>query len=173
MRNGILILILGCLFFSCVEDGEDSIRLIPKGYEGPVLIVFNQSKGKPKEYENGKRVYRISENGILETPFEPNYGIQKHQYFYIDKEGNREQIPFIIVEEQDSLSKVKDRTKVYAFGESAYGKGIGFEPDKGNFTLPDSREFYIGNLLDIEKSYNNKMKFSRENIEKYRIYENK
>ncbi|MCX2679362.1 hypothetical protein OOZ15_05350 [Galbibacter sp. EGI 63066] len=173
MRNLILTLILGCIFLSCAEEGEDSIRLIPKGYEGPVLIVFNQSKGEPKEYEDGKRVYRIPENGILETQFEPNYGIQKHQFFYVDSLGNREEIPFVIVQEQDSLLKVKDRTKVYAFGESAPGKGTGFEPNEGKFTLPHSREFYIGNLLDIEKSYQSKMKFSRDHIKKFRIFEDK
>ncbi|GAA5031385.1 hypothetical protein GCM10011506_20900 [Marivirga lumbricoides] len=157
MKNLILTLILGCLFFSCVEDGEDSIRLIPKGYEGPVLIIFNQSEGEPKEYENGKRIYRVPESGVLKTQFESNYGLQKHQFFYVDSLGNREEIPFIIVQEQDSLSKVNDRTKVYAFGEGAIGNTKKYGSNEELlYETPPAKIFVINNLVDVEEALRKK-----------------
>ena len=64
----------------CAQEAEDTIRLMPEGYQGPVLIIFNQKYGTPKEYEGDKRLYRIPENGILITQYGPNYGMQKQQF---------------------------------------------------------------------------------------------
>ncbi|QMU65411.1 MAG: hypothetical protein GKR88_14710 [Flavobacteriaceae bacterium] len=64
-------------FISCTyRKAEDIIRLIPEGYIGPVLVVFDQKNGEPKEYEDGKRVYRIPKSGVLKTQFGSNYGFQ-------------------------------------------------------------------------------------------------
>jgi hypothetical protein len=170
MNKYILIFITTLTFVNCTNKGEDSIRLIPKNYTGPVLIVFNQDDGEPKEYEEGKRLYRISKEGILKTQFSPNYGIQKHQFFYIDSLGNREEIPFVFVEDKDSLINVRDKTGLFAFGEAAVGKGSGYDPEKGEFTIPDTREFYIGNLFNIEESIRNKIWFSNRNLKQFRVY---
>ena len=47
------------LFISCGNQTEDTVVLIPEGYVGPVLVIYGQTDGAEKEYENGKRVYRI------------------------------------------------------------------------------------------------------------------
>lgn len=120
MRSVIIkyILVTGvCLVLGSCKFAEDSIWLIPEGYVGPVIIIFNQPEGAPKKYENGKRVYEIPENGILRTRFGPNNGIQKHWYFYVNADGNRTPIEYI---DQWEINERKySPEKVYAFDEGA------------------------------------------------------
>jgi hypothetical protein len=71
---------------------EDEIHLLPQGYDGAVVIVFNRADGQPKEYEGKKRVYRIPTNGILKTQFAEKSGTLKWrnaEYFYVKKDGSR------------------------------------------------------------------------------------
>ena len=171
MRNLILTLLSFCICVGCIENGENSIKLLPKGYTGPVLIVFNQPNGEPKEYEDGKRLYRIPKDGILKTKFEPDYGIHNHQFFYEDSLGHREIIPFVIVQDKELLSKIEDKSKIHAFAEQARSEVKGYDPEFGKYTISPTREFFIGNLLDIEKSYREVRQFSLENLKQFRIYE--
>lgn len=145
---------------SCAQEAEDTIRLIPEGYKGAVLIIFNQKDGIPKEYENGKRIYRIPENGVLKTQFEPNYGVQNHQFFYVDKEGDRTEIPFVMVQNNEVLSEVKDNEKVYAYFENTIGEGFGVNANNEEYSIPAARTFYIGDLKDIDKDYREQLNFT-------------
>lgn len=159
-------ILLICVSSCAQQKAEDTVRLIPEGYVGSVLITFNQEDGEPKEYEDGKRIYIIPENGVLKTQFGSNYGVQNHQFFYVNKEGNRTEIPFVIVQEPDSIAKVADKSKIFAFAEDALGEGFGMNPEKGKYTIPPARSFYIGNLLDIERAYREKEKFTFKNQKK-------
>ncbi len=155
--------LLICVYNSCAQQtAEDTVRLIPEGYVGPVLIIFNQKDGEPKDYEGGKRIYRIPESGVLKTQFGPNYGVQNHQFFYVDKNGDRTEIPFVVVQEPDSLAKILDKTKIFAFAEDALGVVKNFDPKTKELlsVQQPARSFYIGNLLDIEKAYREKEKFT-------------
>ena len=152
--------LLICISSCAQQKAEDTVRLIPEGYEGSVLVIFNQEDGEPKEYEDGKRIYRIPENGVLKTQFGPNYGVQNHQFFYVDKGENRSEITFVIVQEPDSIAKITDKSKIFAFAEDALGEGSGYDPEIGKYIIQPARSFYIGNLLDIEKSYREKEKFT-------------
>lgn len=170
MKKNVLISIVCFLILCCSNSGEDSIRLIPEGFEGPVIIVFNQKDGEPKEYDNGKRVYRIPKDGVLRTQFESNFGLQKHEFFYTNKDGDWTEIPFVIVQNKESLAKIQDKTKIFAFGERAPTQGSGYDHKLGNYTIPPTREFYIGNLTDIEGSYRELGKFSLSKLEDSRQY---
>lgn len=80
-----------------LSRAEDEIHLIPVGYVGPVVIVFNKKSGQPEKYENGKRVYEIPPNGILRTQFKENTGTHPWgsvQYFYVKGDGSRVPIPY-------------------------------------------------------------------------------
>src|ERR1700748_9632 len=88
----IYVIALMQLTSSC-KRSEPTIYLIPEGYTGRVVVVFNQTGkpikykdnynhdaiyvskvGTPVKYENGHRVYEIPSNGILLTQFESTYG---------------------------------------------------------------------------------------------------
>ena len=101
----IVLIIMGCHF------AEDSIYLIPDGYEGPVFVIFDQPAGNPEKYENGDRVYEIPSNGILRTQFPPNRGRQKIQFFYSGRDGIRK--PLLYKDKSELLRASKD--SIYVF----------------------------------------------------------
>lgn len=60
---------------SCSKSREKEKHIIPKELIGSQIIInYNQEKGEKKKYENGRRVYEIPSNGILNTKFKPNFG---------------------------------------------------------------------------------------------------
>lgn len=63
--------------------------LIPQGYRGNVMVVFNQKDGRDKEYEGQSRIYRIPATGVLFTKFKDEEGFINEQYFYINPAGQR------------------------------------------------------------------------------------
>jgi hypothetical protein len=69
---------------------EADVYLIPNGYHGPVAVIFNQPGGPEAEKEGNHFVYRIPQDGTLKTStIEPNAGVAKDKYYYIDEKGNR------------------------------------------------------------------------------------
>ena len=57
--------------------------MLPRGFVGPVLIIFNQPDGEPREYKDGKRVYRIPSSGVLRTQFPtPPSGVVPAHFHY-------------------------------------------------------------------------------------------
>jgi len=80
------------LLASCEHYCEPEIFLIPENYKGTIYIIYNQKDGVDKEYENGKRVYRIPSNGILLTKFRDEYGIINQEYYYLTKDNTRRRL---------------------------------------------------------------------------------
>lgn len=95
------------------------MHLIPNGFEGPVIIVYDQKDGNAEKYENGFRVYEIPKSGILKTQFKhPSGWIApgKLQYYYQD-EGKLKEIGYI----NTAIDKTDDG-KVHIFNvESSVG----------------------------------------------------
>lgn len=83
-----------CFGWSCLKSGDDEIHLIPDGFTGTVVIIFNQPDGIPQKWERGRRVYEIPVNGILKTQFSFNKGLIDDKYYYINAIGQRKEIPF-------------------------------------------------------------------------------
>jgi len=78
---------------SCLNQAEPEIHLIPKDYKGPIIIIFDDKQGNPVKYENGNRVYEISQDGILRTQFKKQSGSiapGKLKYYYYDTNGRKE-----------------------------------------------------------------------------------
>ena len=85
------------LFLAWYMTSNGEIHLIPKNYEGVVVIVFNVADGVPEKHEDRKRVYEIPDNGILRTQFKFNdhwVASSYLQYYYVSKSGERERIPY-------------------------------------------------------------------------------
>lgn len=77
---------------SCVEYAEPQSYLLPNGFTGAFVIVFNQKEGTPKEYENGRRIYRIPKNGVLFTQFDIDYRVftpESAKTYYVDSLGRK------------------------------------------------------------------------------------
>lgn len=138
-----IILIILFTIFSCkslYNTGENSIRLLPEGYIGSVIILYDQLNGVAKEYENSKRIYRIPENGILRTQFNVNTGIQNVKTYYLDSTGKRKLIPEIILKKPKDI----DPNQIVCFGD-AIGSTAENKPNYLKY-----RSFIIGQFKDID-----------------------
>lgn len=71
---------------------EKETYLIPEGYRGNVLVIFNQPDGKKPEYENGRRIYRIPSSGVLFSQFKDEEGLINQEYFYLSPSGHRRKL---------------------------------------------------------------------------------
>lgn len=71
---------------------EKETYLIPEGYVGTVLVIFNQPDGEKPEYEDGRRIYRIPQTGVLFTQLKDEQGIINQEYFYISPNGQRRKL---------------------------------------------------------------------------------
>lgn len=114
--------------------------LLPDGYTGPVVIVYDEAAGVPLEYEEGKRVYRIPPDGLLETQASVNEGLIQQQYFYVDADGNRRPL-------RDTLIQFVDGTERGTF---AFGQQIG----STSYSVPvvtggDTTGWYSGDSTNL------------------------
>jgi|SoiMethySBSTD1v2_1073268.scaffolds.fasta_scaffold1674326_2 hypothetical protein len=66
--------LLALLFVPSCNVADNERYLVPDGFNGRVLILFNRSDGAPKEYDGRTRIYRVPESGVLKTQFAPNEG---------------------------------------------------------------------------------------------------
>ena len=66
--------------------------LIPSGYCGRVLVIFNQPDGQKPEFERGRKIYNIPSSGILFTQFADEQGFIDQQYYYRTPTGQRQRL---------------------------------------------------------------------------------
>lgn len=92
---------LTLLFFilylsSCIKNAEPELHIINEGYQGYVIIIFNDPNGQEIKYKDEFRVYEIPPDGVLRTKFKSQTGwIQngKLKYSY-DPNGERKFIAY-------------------------------------------------------------------------------
>lgn len=98
MLKRILLSLLICSFLtaSCQNLGEETIYLIPEGYEGNVLVIFNQPNGRDAVYEGKKRVYKIDSTGVLRTKFSNDRKPRIARFYIIDVDGKRTDIKLVV-----------------------------------------------------------------------------
>lgn len=93
--SGVWILtVISVSAFGCGASGSMT-HLIPDGYVGPVVIVFDDPKGKaPKRDEKGGVVYEIPPDGVLRlnTPA-PEAGLYEINFLYVRPDGTTTELP--------------------------------------------------------------------------------
>lgn len=72
---------------------ESETFLIPQDYRGNFVIYFEETCGTDAEYKNGKRIYRIPNDGVLITKFKREFGIVEDDFYLIDSFGNKTPLP--------------------------------------------------------------------------------
>ena len=92
-----LVIPLGCLIVLALAFliwyllGEASFRnetyLIPSGFEGTVLILYNRPEGQPARYEGNSLVYDVPTTGVMWV----QWGTQNSRlhYWYVNGDGTR------------------------------------------------------------------------------------
>jgi hypothetical protein len=93
----IALLLMSFANISCSYSwgSQESICLIPEGYIGPVVIVFDDENGIVPHLEKNKNVYEIPTSGILRVKAKANYQIEENVYYYVDKKGNRTNLNYL------------------------------------------------------------------------------
>lgn len=147
---------------SCSKTGEDSILLIPKGFQGTLVIIFNQGYGASKEYNNqGERVYRIPNSGVLKTNFAPNRGTSLLSLYSYSKNNSLEKLPIIYT--FDELNKLSNQVV-------GYNPRIGAKVERYTQsdvlikTYPPYLDLIVGSMSSIDSLSKYRDDFIFENI---------
>lgn len=74
------------------DRAEHEVHLLPEGFRGPVVIIFDQPAGAPEERDGRARLYRVPPNGVLRTQLPFNDGWSAPDYFFLDRSGRRSPI---------------------------------------------------------------------------------
>lgn len=129
MKISKLLFVLVTLSFWGCEKQYKSIRLIPKGFQGAVAIIYKVKNGRICPEEKGTVIYEIPSNGILKVQREVFYGNQEHEFYYVDSLGNREPLPYL-----KNLDKIdKSSQQVVCFSEVIGGSNLNIDGEKGEY----------------------------------------
>ncbi|MCH4824543.1 hypothetical protein ML462_15325 [Gramella lutea] len=150
----------GLIFFlicSCIQNAEPETFLIPKDFRGRANIIYDQKCGLDEEYENGRRVYRIPEDGVLLTKFSKPSGFIDHKYYLVDKTGNRIELSKMDVRDYNedyTISKNPKEPPRDTLGVFKWGTlGSAAQMSDDGYTF---QEFFVSDYNNLGKNYTKK-----------------
>jgi hypothetical protein len=79
-------------FVIFVNTAEAESFLIPGHYRGEIVVFYNEPCGQPAEYLDGRRVYRLSADGVLITQHSENRGFFNRRFFLVDGDNIQREI---------------------------------------------------------------------------------
>lgn len=141
--------IVGFYFFIQVNKSSEDIFIIQDNYKGTIAVIYGQKNGMKKEFENGKRVYRIPKSGTLKTQFDPKGAYTNFGEYYYETDKNER----IIIEYFPTEQEFPDSTKMYVYNWQV-GSAIDSEGNKFDYQQAtigrkkDTSENDIFNLLE-------------------------
>jgi hypothetical protein len=150
IRFFILLFLSFLLNGSCRINWQEAlIYYIPYGYIGSLLIVYDQKNGQAKEYEDGRRVYRFDQNGILLTQFPIDKpGVRSQNEIFYIKDNEKIAVRQLSNSEcstiQSSENYKKSKTEIF-FVNSLEGGRISTSKTEGYFI------HFIGNYYPYKK----------------------
>lgn len=137
---------------------ESETFLIPQDFRGKFVIYFEEPCGTDIEYENGRRIYRIPDDGVLITKFKREAGYIDDEFYLVDNQGGKVLLPELDARDfnfNGRLSKTDNelpRHKLAVFYRnftSVKGKGRGYSVA----TYQELEDKFSGNkyYIDFEK----------------------
>jgi len=89
---------LTLLLSSAISMGSPNVRhpariLIPDGYVGWIEIKYGVKNAPPLAFQEGKLIYEIPDQGLLETSSRMEDGWAKDEYFYRSQDGSNRPLP--------------------------------------------------------------------------------
>ena len=114
MRKIIIVTYIIFSFSSCKpKDPQEIVYLIPKNYQGVVVVIFSQRKGLPASSENRHTVFKIPSSGVLKTQGRPIKGWHRRSFYYIDSAGAKSEIPYYTA--MDVKDKGTDKSRIICY----------------------------------------------------------
>lgn len=132
------------LSFACRQKKIDEIYLIPRGFTGNIAVVFDVKQGEKEVLENGWRVYRIPEDGILITQASYNSTFHNEKYFFVDGD---ERVPITGV-------IYGDAQELQWFGLSDNDVFVRINGAVGGANRPNYSLHYVGNRKGMDANTN-------------------
>jgi hypothetical protein len=125
----LIIVVIGIYLFSFASSyltrPEKETYLIPNDFEGKFRVIYGEKCGINPPFENDRRVLNIPDNGILIIQPKFEAGIIDHEYFLVDKKGNRKKINML----WDYKQRTTESPGVLLGGSGSMG---GAMPDGGS-----------------------------------------
>ena len=88
-----ILLNLACVSFS---KPTEITYLIPEGFTGGVIIVFNQPDGiTPETTQDGKIIFRVPKDGLIKVKQPLEKTAYKLNYYFVDEKGNKTPIEYL------------------------------------------------------------------------------
>jgi hypothetical protein len=94
MKRTVLLLAFAALL-SCVRTASPETHLIPPGYSGVVVVVFNDPKGAPVDLKD--RVYRIGNDGYAAVASSANTGLstsKSRRFLQLEVDGGTTELDY-------------------------------------------------------------------------------
>lgn len=116
---GVLIfLFIGWIFFGYFYNKANSeIFVLPDGYTGAVIILFDEDNGTPEKLDDdGNRVFEIPSSGVLKTKFKFQEGFRDISYKTND--GNKLRYLWPADKVWNDSLKNKSNDSIYAYSAS-------------------------------------------------------
>lgn len=138
MKQGISLVFISALLFlsACGQSKTNAIYLLPEGYTGYAMAVYNVKGAPALTYEDDYAIHPINEEGYFATSMpDMQYGTVTDQYYYVDSAGNRTPI---------------DPTCIHSFGT-------------GGVTTDKVDMLYTG--IEVTDSCSEEFAYSTENFE--------
>ncbi|HTL80284.1 MAG TPA: hypothetical protein VL651_01195 [Bacteroidia bacterium] len=140
------------LLFSCMEKhSTPDTFLIPEDLHGHFAVVYGQKCGVEPTTENGRRILRIPDCGVLVIQPDFEEGIIDHEYYFVDVNGNRTKINVV-----DDIGKASQYPGVYLMSTNTVN---GENPDGSriaNTQLVTYNDFVVvrkGDVIDTVGIY--------------------
>ena len=128
-RKRIVVFLLLLLSLSCVSFAKPTeiIYLIPEGFTGGVIIVFNQPDGiMPEKDKDGTIIYRVPKDGLIKVKEPLAKAAYEFKYYFVDGKGNRTPIEYLypgnyvrnpgdtVSKSFDTISEDETNNKIFA-----------------------------------------------------------
>lgn len=103
----IIIVVIGMYLFSFASSyltrPEKETYLIPNNFEGRFRIIYGEKCGIDPPYKSDRRELQIPGNGILIIQPKFKAGTIDHEYYLVDKGGNRQKINMLVDYKQSPI----------------------------------------------------------------------
>ena len=113
MKKVLLIVFTIAYLYSCNNDNKVRVYLIPKEYEGPIVLIQNDKTAKNITVRNDTLFFDFTKSPVYRSKskfIEGTYNTSKIKYYYIDSLGKTEEIKSLL-----NNDKTQNENEVYIY----------------------------------------------------------
>ncbi len=128
---------------------EAEKHIMPDGYVGRVLIVFDDEQGVERTFKNDFRLYQIPASGLLRTQFEQSPGTisaDNELKFYYQRNDSLLEIPKLI--STADFDRPVDSNQIYVMEYGLGGIRVDFIYEGGGIT-----SYIVDSIKNMRKVY--------------------